>query len=293
MSEKQDILVLIPAYNEGLVIGSLILNVQQYADKVIVINDGSSDNTEEIAKLAGVEVLTLKENSGKARAMMVGFERAKELHYLATVMIDGDGQHNPSDIPKIAKPVLDGVADLVVGSRFLENVGVADIPSYRKIGQKVLNQATNVSSGFKCSDSQSGYRALSQKALDNMNFVSSGYGIESDMLSHFAECGLRITEVPISVTYEVPHKHKMNPIKHGLSVLSGLIQLITVRRPIFCFGIPGTILTVVGAVFGFNALSNAWSPILTLASLMLILMGMLLISVSLILYSVGILVRKV
>ena len=165
--------------------------------------------------------------------------------------------------------------------------------SYRKIGQKVLNQATNVSSGFKCSDSQSGYRALSQKALDNMNFVSSGYGIESDMLSHFAECGLRITEVPISVTYEVPHKHKMNPIKHGLSVLSGLIQLITVRRPIFCFGIPGTILTVVGAIFGFNALSNAWSPTLTLASLMLILMGMLLISVSLILYSVGILVRKV
>ena len=145
MSEKQDILVLIPAYNEGLVIGSLILNVQQYADKVIVINDGSSDNTEEIAKLAGVEVLTLKENSGKARAMMVGFERAKELHYLATVMIDGDGQHNPSDIPKIAKPVLDGVADLVVGSRFLENAGVEDIPSYRKIGQKVLNQATNVS----------------------------------------------------------------------------------------------------------------------------------------------------
>lgn len=297
MSEKHDILVLIPAYNEGLVIGSLILNVQQYADKVIVVNDGSSDNTEEIAKLADVECLSLEQNSGKAHAMMLGFERARELNYTVTVMIDGDGQHNPADIPKLVEPVLNGEADLVVGSRFLESAGVEEIPAYRKVGQKILNQATNVSSGFKCSDSQSGYRALSQKALMNMNFVSSGYGIESDMLSHFAELGLTITEVPISVTYEVPHKHKMNPIKHGLSVLSGLIQLITVKRPIICFGIPGSILTVIGAVLGFNALSiaskSAWSPTLTLTSLMLILMGMLLVSVALILYSVAILVRKV
>ncbi len=296
MGDKQDILVLIPAYNEGLVIGSLILNVQQYADKIIVINDGSSDNTKEIVKLAGVECLSLETNSGKAKAMMLGFKRARELGYTATIMIDGDGQHNPADIPKLAKPVLDGDADLVVGSRFLESAGVEEIPTYRKFGQKVLNQATNISSGFKCSDSQSGYRALSQKALENMNFASSGYGIESDMLSHFAELGLCITEVPISVTYEVPHKHKMNPIKHGLSVLSGLIQLITVRRPIICFGIPGFILTIVGAVLGFKALSiaaaAAWSPTITLVSLMLILMGMLLISVALILYSVGILVKK-
>ena len=294
---KHDILVLIPAYNEGLVIGSLILNVQQYADKIIVINDGSSDNTEDITKLAGVECLSLEQNSGKAHAMMLGFERARELNYTVTVMIDGDGQHNPADIPKLVKPVLNGEADLVVGSRFLENAGVEEIPAYRKVGQKILNQATNVSSGFKCSDSQSGYRALSQKALMNMNFVSSGYGIESDMLSHFAELGLTITEVPISVTYEVPHKHKMNPIKHGLSVLSGLIQLITVKRPIICFGIPGFILTVIGAVLGFNAISiaskSAWSPTITLAALMLILMGMLLVSVALILYSVAILVRKV
>ena len=124
MGDKQDILVLIPAYNEGLVIGSLILNIQQYADKVIVINDGSSDNTEEIAKLAGVECLSLETNGGKAKAMMLGFKRAKELGYTATIMIDGDGQHNPAEIPKLAKPVLDGDADLVVGSRFLENVGI-------------------------------------------------------------------------------------------------------------------------------------------------------------------------
>ena len=297
MGDKQDILVLIPAYNEGLVIGSLILNIQQYADKVIVINDGSSDNTEEIAKLAGVECLSLETNGGKAKAMMLGFKRAKELGYTTTIMIDGDGQHNPAEIPKLAKPILDGDADLVVGSRFLENVGIEEIPAYRKVGQKVLNQATNLSSGFKCSDSQSGYRALSQKALENMNFVSSGYGIESDMLSHFSDVGLTITEVPISVTYEVPHKHKMNPVKHGLSVLSGLIQMITVRKPIICFGIPGFVITAVGAVLGFKTLSiaasAAWSPTITLVSLMLILMGMLLISVALILYSVGILVRKV
>lgn len=296
-SEKDKILVIIPAYNEGLVLGSLVLSALKYASKVIVVNDGSSDNTEEIATLAGAEVITMKKNGGKAKAMMAGFSRARELGFPATVMLDGDGQHKTEDIPRIAAPVLAEDADLVVGSRFLQPDGEEEIPGYRRFGQRVLNEATNISSSVRCSDSQSGYRAISRAGLDNMDFPTSGYGIESDMLAHFAERGLKIVEIPISVTYDVPHKHKMNPVKHGLSVLSGILQLFTVKHPLFCFGIPGLIFVGVGTYLAVEALmivarTNVWPPTTTLGAAMLMMMGMLLISVSLILFSISKLVKR-
>jgi len=260
---------------------------------VIVVDDGSADNTSEVAELAGAEVITMPQNVGKASAMMAGFARARELNVKATVMMDGDGQHFASDIPVVAAPVLSGEADMVVGSRFLEiGTGEEEIPAYRRIGQKVLNEATNLSSDVKCSDSQSGFRALSRRALENMDFSSSGYGIESDMLSHFSARGLKISEAPISVTYEVPHKHKMNPIKHGISVLSGILQLFTIKRPILCFGIPGVVIGVVGFVLALMAFDIAfrtgvWATTMTLLAAILLMMGMLLCSVALILFSIS------
>ena len=288
-----DIVVLIPAYNESLVIGSVVLQARKYASRVIVVDDGSADNTSEVAGLAGAEVITMPQNVGKASAMMAGFARARELNAKATVMLDGDGQHFASDIPVVAAPVLSGEADLVVGSRFLEaGSGEDEIPVYRRVGQKVLNEATNLSSDVKCSDSQSGFRALSREALKNMDFPTTGYGIESDMLSHFSARGLKISEVPISVTYEVPHKHKMNPIKHGLSVLSGILQLFTIKRPILCFGVPGFLIGVVGFVLALMAFDIAfrtgvWATTMTLMAAILLMMGMLLCSVALILFSIS------
>lgn len=290
---SDDIVVLIPAFNESLVIGSVVLQARKYASRVIVVDDGSADNTSEVAGLAGAEVITMPQNVGKASAMMAGFTRARELNAKATVMMDGDGQHFASDIPVVAAPVLSGEADMVVGSRFLETgTGEEEIPAYRRIGQKILNEATNLSSDVKCSDSQSGFRALSRRALENMDFPSSGYGIESDMLSHFSARGLKISEAPISVTYEVPHKHKMNPIKHGLSVLSGILQLFTIKRPILCFGVPGFIIGVVGFVLACMAFDVAfrtgvWATTMTLMAAILLMMGMLLCSVALILFSIS------
>jgi len=293
IQKNPEIIVLIPAFNESLVIGSVVLQARKYASRVIVVDDGSADNTSEVAELAGAEVITMPQNVGKASAMMAGFARARELNVKATVMMDGDGQHFASDIPVVAAPVLSGEADMVVGSRFLEiGTGEEEIPAYRRIGQKVLNEATNLSSDVKCSDSQSGFRALSRRALENMDFSSSGYGIESDMLSHFSARGLKISEAPISVTYEVPHKHKMNPIKHGISVLSGILQLFTIKRPILCFGIPGVVIGVVGFVLALMAFDIAfrtgvWATTMTLLAAILLMMGMLLCSVALILFSIS------
>jgi len=294
---NNSITVVIAAFNEGVVIGSVVLDARQYASHVIVVDDGSSDKTAEIAGLAGADVIILEKNGGKSHAMMQGFARAREIGSVATVMLDGDGQHDPSEIPLVAEPVLAGRADLVVGSRFINDKDSEKIPAYRQIGQKVLNSATNISSGRKCSDSQSGYRALSGKALENLDFPTNGYGIESDMLAHFAERGLVIAEVPINVTYDVPHKHKMNPLKHGLSVLNSIIQIISFRKPMLSFGVPGFAVTVIGAALAYQALlfsveTGAWAPTLTLVSLIMVLMGMLLMSVALILYALTRFTRK-
>ncbi|WP_292520550.1 glycosyltransferase family 2 protein [Methanoculleus sp.] len=237
---------IIPAYNEGLVIGSVVLQAQQHVDRVIVIDDGSTDRTAEIARLAGADVIEMLDNGGKAKAMTAGFARAREIGFEAVVMLDGDGQHDPAEIPAVVAPVLAGEADLVIGSRFLDT-GVK-IPKYRVAGQKVLNGFTNLSTDgeFVTTDSQSGFRALSRRALDNLNFASEGYTIESDMIAHFASINLRMTEVPISVTYDVPHKHKKNPISHGFGVLARIVGLIGYKRPLLSFSVPGFLIALTG-----------------------------------------------
>ena len=104
-----------------------------FVERVIVVDDGSTDKTSQVARLAGAEVVTLKENSGKAHALLLGLKKARELGCKAVVMLDADGQHFTKDIPRIAAAALSGDADLVIGSRFLENNGNGNIPLYRQL----------------------------------------------------------------------------------------------------------------------------------------------------------------
>jgi len=287
MQVVQDVVAVIPAYNEEVAIGSVVLKTKKYVDRVIVVDDGSTDKTAEIAELAGAEVLRLNRNHGKAYALMKGFERAKELNCSVVVMLDGDGQHDPSEIPLVVAPALKG-ADLVIGSRFLNNN--CKIPKYRILGQKILDMFTNLSSNNKITDSQSGFRALSRRALEDLDFDSEGYSIESDMIAHFSSKGLVIKEVPISVRYEVPHKHKKNPFRHGFGVLHDMIGLIGYRRPLLLFGLLGLILTGVGLAFGFWAFSTYYTtnklpygP--SIASALFLILGLLMVTSGLILNS--------
>jgi len=288
---------IVPAYNESLVIGSVVLQSRQYVDAVIVVDDGSTDTTSEIARLAGADVIVMPENGGKAHAMMAGFARAKELGYDIVVMLDGDGQHKPDEIPAVAGPVLAGEADLVIGSRFLENGADAEIPRYRIAGQKVLNGFTAIASDHPCTDSQSGFRALGPRALENLTFTSEGYDIESDMIHHFAKAGLTIGEVPINVTYDVPHKHKKNPISHGLGVLAKLIGVIGYRRPLLSFGIPGLVFFVAGFLIEIYTFSQyvragAFHYILFTGGIAFLTLGLLLMMCGLILNSLVIIMRE-
>jgi hypothetical protein len=166
-------------------------------------------------------------------------------------MLDADGQHDPSEIQRVASLVRIGKADLVIGSRFLNKN--QKIPGYRVIGQKTLDLFTNIGAKTRVTDSQSGFRALSVQALDNLDFKSDGYNVESEMITHFAKLGLPIMEVPITVNYDIPNKHKMNPVSHGVGVLTRLITIIAYQRPMLLFGVLGIIFIIIGFVLGFLA----------------------------------------
>ena len=288
-------LVAIPCYNEGLTIGSLVLKARQHSTEVLVVDDGSSDDTAPIARLSGATVLVHERQQGKGAGVLDAMRYARENGFDAIVLIDGDGQHNPDEIPAVVAPVLEGRADLVIGSRFLGTR--ADVPLYRRFGQIVLNIFTNASADFSSTDSQSGFRALSKRALEDAAcFVTDGYNVESDMIAYLSARDLAIVEVPISVRYEVPHKHKKNPVLHGLGVLANIIALIGARRPLLSFGIPGLVLAALGLLLGTFAVAqfSATSQVPVLASIiggLLTAAGLLLIGAALVLKSLTILFR--
>jgi glycosyltransferase involved in cell wall biosynthesis len=297
MKPNDDILVLIPAYREELTIAMVVLLAKKHPSKVIVIDDGSPDRTREIATMAGAEVISHGVNKGKAAALMTGFQRARELSPKCTITIDGDGQMDPELIPTVAAPVLNGEVDLVIGSRYIGEVRT-DTPQHRRTGQKVLNKATSMGSTVNITDSQSGYRALSLKAINSTNFNSDRYNIESDMIAYFSDIGLKMTEVPTTVRYDVPDGHKQKPLKHGFSVLGGVVAYIGYRRPLIMFGIPGIVFLVAGffvclATFLEIYVLFDWTLITQgIVGIVVLSLGVFLTFAALMLNSIGVLMRN-
>ncbi|KUK17006.1 glycosyltransferase family 2 protein [Thermococcus sibiricus] len=244
-------LIVIPAYNEELTIGSVVALAKKYGD-VLVVDDGSYDRTSEIAQKAGAVVIRHKVNMGKGAALKSGFEYALSQDYDIVITIDADGQHNPDEIPLLVDPIIKGEADLVIGSRYL-NGSKEKIPLYRRFGLWVLNKSTKVVSGLEV-DSQSGFRAMNRKALESINLKSEDYSVETDMVVKAKENGIRIKEVPISVRYDVPIKHKKNPLSHGFSVLASIVSLIGYKRPLLLFGLLSMVSFIVAGVLAYLAL---------------------------------------
>ena len=241
------ILVAIPAYNEERYIGSIVLKARQYADEVIVVDDGSKDHTAEIARLAGATVIQHEEKKGKGVAIQRILAEAKRKGYDVLVLLDADSQHNPDEIPSLIKPILEG-SDLVIGAR---KVQVNKTPYYRRIGQKVLLHSTRILSGERLTDSESGFRALSRKAIFEVQLKESGFAIEAEMIARASDKHLKITEVPISNIY-TKDGSTLNPIRHGFGVLARILAMISETRPLFFFGLGGSILVALGLIAGFR-----------------------------------------
>jgi len=236
----------IPAYNEEKNIASIIMKLKKITDHIIVCNDGSTDMTEEISKELNVTVINHSRNMGYGSAIRSIFLKAKELQADILVTFDADGQHRVVDIQNVTKPIIDDKADIVIGSRFLENK--SDMPEYRKFGIKIITKITNSSLKEKLTDSQSGFRAYSKNVLKNITPSESGMGVSTEILIKASSAGHKITEVPIIIMYG-SDTSTHNPVSHGTSVLFSSIKFTSIEHPLKFYGIPAILFLGIGFVF--------------------------------------------
>jgi glycosyltransferase involved in cell wall biosynthesis len=269
------IMAAIPAFNEEKYIGTIVLKTRQYVDEVVVVDDGSTDQTVSIAKLAGANVIQHQQNRGYGASIQTILADAKKKEFDILVLLDGDFQHNPDEIPQLIKPISEGF-DLVIGSR--EEQGV-NIPHYRRIGQRVISYFSRILSGKKLYDSESGFRVFSRKAIATLELSENGMAASAETIAEAVEKRLKITERPISIRY-TEDGSTLNPVAHGFGVLGRIIAMISERRPLFFFGLGGLILSVLSLLAGIRVLSIAYAGggIATgtaLISMLLLIIGVL------------------
>ena len=281
-------LICIPAFNEEARLSDVIVEAKNYADLVVVCDDGSSDNTSKIAISQGAELIRHSKNLGKGAAMKSLFNYAKDHNAELVVMIDGDGQFKANEIPLLIKPILNGY-DVVIGNRLGKN---SKMPNYRTFGNKVLDKITNIAADLPFEDTQSGFRSYSKKAIESISIQSDGFGSDAEILVNAAQKNLKITDVPVSVLYDIGTKTSTkNPISHTTEVVLSLIELISIRRPLSYLGIPGIIIFAMGIIFSiivitlFNETRYFSIPymLLTIGSFTL---GLILIMMSVLLFSI-------
>jgi len=214
----------IPAYNEEKTIAEVVLKAGCHVGKVLVCDDGSKDMTQMIARKNGAHVLEHKKNMGYGATMQTIFIKARELGADVLVVFDGDGQHDPDEIPELVKPVLEGRADIVIGSRFIKGARM-DVPLYRRMGILVITLLTRIFSGYAISDAQSGFRAFNRRALEELKITEDGWGSSVEVFFRAHDVGLRIVEVPVDCDYEdYPKASKRDPLRQGISIVASIFN---------------------------------------------------------------------
>ena len=237
----------IPAYNEENTISDLVQTAKKYVDKVIVCDDGSTDNTLKNAKLAGAEIITHKKNQGYGAAIISLFDYCRIQNVDVMVTLDGDGQHDPNQIPILLDVLSQHNVDVVLGSRFFDNN--TNTPGYRKRGIKIITSVSNFGTDFKVSDSQSGFRAYSKNAIDAIHPTEQGMSVSTEILLKISNKGLSLAEVPITTSYD-GDTSEQNPVPHGVSVLANTLKYVSIKHPLQFYGIPSIVLLTIGTIMG-------------------------------------------
>jgi len=184
------------------------------------------------------------------------FQYALEHDAHALVILDSDGQHDPNDIPVLLEPILSGESDFVIGSRFIEGGSGDYMPTYRKLGVKVITAASNLTSDLSVKDTQSGFRAFSNAALKRIKFDQDGMESTLEMLEQCNEYGLKVKEVPTIIRYDVPKGSRFTAMSHGFTVLSYALISLSQKKPFLAFGVPGAGLVTLGSAIGMRALNR-------------------------------------
>jgi glycosyltransferase involved in cell wall biosynthesis len=215
-----NVVICIPAFNEGKTIRRIVSRSKAFATHVVVCDDGSTDDTSVEATEGGAVVAVHTKNLGKGAAFRTLLQEASKFDPDVIVTLDGDGQHDPSDIPLLVAPTLGGTADVVIGCRFnLRN----RIPFYRRVGNSLLTLMTNWSAGTKLRDTQSGFRAYSSRVIPNVSIMENGMGVDSEILINLARQGFRIQERDVKVSYS-GDTSTLNPVSHITRVVWSIFR---------------------------------------------------------------------
>ena len=216
-----DVLVFVPVHNEENTVAKVIKDVKDCCNfDLLMIDDGSTDSTPRILRQLDVEVLT-HPPSMNSDVILSGLRVARALGYKYAVKIDGDGQHNPDEIPILLNAMVNPLRhkpDVVIDSRFLGEYSV--LPRYRKFGIDVITWLYNVGSKWKIEDSQCCFRAYSRRVIEACPITENGFGFSTEILVKARKAGFGIMEVPISCIYHEDFRRNstLNPLRHGLSV---------------------------------------------------------------------------
>jgi glycosyltransferase involved in cell wall biosynthesis len=293
LSRKQLVVVVIPAYDEEATIAKVVLGARKHVDKIIVCDDGSTDMTSEIVEALGATLLRHQRNLGKGSALRTLFNCARRIDADIIVTIDADGQHNPDEIPRLIKAMKVSHADVLIGSRFMKGNDSRGYPKYRILGNKLLN----VVSDKQVTDTQSGFRAYSKKALKSLTPTEMGMGVDTELLMKARVRGLKIVEVPIKVTYDVPKPSKQNYLSHAADVFLSSIKHMSIRRPLLFYGTPGMTALAIALVFWIWTIQTftATRQIITNVALIAIVtttVGLMLLTTAIILWVLVSVVRE-
>ena len=267
------IVACIPAYNEEKYIARVVLGARKHTDMVIVCDDGSEDMTSDIARSLGAIVVRHEKRLGKGAALRSLFEASRREGAKVIVTLDGDGQHDPAEIPEIVRPILEDGVDISIGARFS---GKNHIPQYRLIGNRIISKLTNVGAQQKIVDATSGFRAYSFRAVEEMDVRNDGMGADSQILLDARGKQLKIVETQVSVKYG-SDTSTFNPVRQFGMILMTLVKYASDEHPLSVLGFPGLVVLGFGLTYGAvqldafssNGIFNLWSALLVVSAVIL------------------------
>jgi len=213
--------VLVPAYEEEARVASTVKRVQEYASNVVVIDDGSSDRTAEVAKEAGAMVIRHEQNRGKGVALQTGFDHAREQGHELVITLDADGQHDPAAIPEFLRTYEKTGLPVLIGNRMGDRI---NMPFVRRCTNMFMSWLLSREIGQRVPDTQCGYRLYRCDVIPALSSEATGYAAESEILFHLARGGAKIGEVPLTAIYN-DEESKIHPVRDTIRFFGMLRRL--------------------------------------------------------------------